>query len=249
MNKEPKNKSQEEILGPAKIDLTSVVLSCLGSIAAGFLWGLFTLLLTYIFLGVLQSAAIFPYILSLVGFFAVIITVSASFILNRFLFADKYKAGSIVLGQMALLSIFFFILVMPLYIYINWVRPDFLIFVFLFHILINILATSLISEILSSYRYVLLSVYGSFIGFFITSLLSVVFFMNFPPSQNALYSLMGVIIVVNFVITLFRSLFEFIYYRIYITTGTDYLWDIFAKVENEEKEIVAKAEKELSTFN
>lgn len=149
---------------------------------------------------------------------------------------------------MAILSIFFFILVTPLYVYINWIKPDLLIFAFLFHVLINILATSLLSEILSSYRYVLLSIYGSFIGFFITSLLSVVFFMNFSPSRNALYSLIGVIIVINFVITLFRLLFEFVYYRIYITTGTDHLGDIFAQIEQEEKTLVAKAEKELATF-
>ncbi len=124
---------------------------------------------------------------------------------------------------MAILSIFLYILVTPLYVYINWVRPDFLIFAFLFHILLNVLATSLVSEILSSYRYVLLSLYGSFIGFFVASILSVVFFMNLSNSKIALFSLMGVIVVINFVITLFRSLFEYVYYTIYTKTGTDHL--------------------------
>lgn len=241
-------RANEDILGPAKVDIVSIGLACLGSIASGFMGGLFTLLFTYVFLGSLQASIIFPYILSLVGFFAVLITVSMSFILNRMLFAEKYKEGGVVLGQMAILSIFFFILVTPLYVYINWVKPDLLIFAFLFHIIINILATSLLSEILSSYRYALLSIYGSFIGFFVASLLSVVFFMNFSPSRSALYSLIGVIIVVNFVITLFRLLFEFVYYKIYASTGTDHLGDIFGKIENEEKELVAKAEKELGTF-
>ncbi|OIP53620.1 hypothetical protein AUK10_02155 [Candidatus Gracilibacteria bacterium CG2_30_37_12] len=240
--------SNEDILGPSKIDITSVGLSALGSIAAGFLGGLFVLLFTYVFLGSLQTSGIFPYILSLVGFFAILITVSVSFVLNRLLFPVKYKEGSVVLGQMTILSIFFFILVSPLYIYINWVKQDALIFIFFFHITINILATSLLGEILSSYRYVLLSIYGSFIGFFATSILSVVFFMNFSLSINAIYSLIGVIIVVNFIITLFRLLFELVYYKIYTKTGTDHLGDIFAQIENEEKEILAKAEKELGTF-
>lgn len=241
-------RSNEDLLGPTKIDILSIGLSSLGSIAAGFLGGLFTLLVTYIFLGSLQASNIFPYVLSIVGFFAILITTSVTFVLNRLLFPDKYKEGSVVLGQMAILSIFFFILVSPLYVYINWVKPEVLIFAFLFHVLINILATSLLSEILSSYRYILLSIYGSFIGFFITSLLSVVFFMNFSPSRNALYSLIGVIIVINFVVTLFRLLFEFVYYKIYATTGTDHLGDIFAQIENEEKSAVARAEKELATF-
>lgn len=248
MNTPEIKKANEDILGPTKIDIASVGLSTLGSIAAGFLGGLFILLFTYVFLGSLQASSIFPYILSLVGFFAILITVSLTFALNRLLFPAKYKEWSIVLGQIAILSIFFFILVSPLYVYVNWIEPDFLIFVFLFHITINILATSLLSEILSSYRYVLLSIYGSFIGFFATSILSVVFFMNFSPSRNAIYSLIGVIIVVNFVITLFRLLFEFVYYKIYTKTGTDHLGDIFAQIENEEKEILAKAEKELGTF-
>ncbi|MDD2891551.1 MAG: hypothetical protein PHQ95_01155 [Candidatus Gracilibacteria bacterium] len=248
MSEAQKNKTNEEILGPAKIDLVSIGLSCLGSIAAGFLGGLFTLLLTYVILGSLQNSNIFPYILSLIGFFAVLITVSVTFILNRLLFSEKYKAGGVVIRQIFILSIFFFIFITPLYVYINWVKPDFIVFAFLFHILINILAVSLLSEILSSYRYVLLSIYGSFIGFFIVSLISIVLFMNFSPSRSALYSLMGVIVVVNLLITASRLLFEYAYYNIYTSTGIDYLGEIFSKIENEEKEIVAKAEKELGTF-
>ncbi len=84
-------KSNEDVLGPAKISIVSIGLSCLGSIAAGFLGGLFTLLVTYIFLGSLQASNIFPYVLSIVGFFAILITTSLTFILNRLLFPDKYK--------------------------------------------------------------------------------------------------------------------------------------------------------------
>lgn len=241
-------KNNEEVLGPPKMTLMLVGLSALGSIVAGFVGGLFIILFTYAFLGSLQASAIFPYVLSLVGFFAILITIVTSFFLNRALFPDKYKAAGVILAQISILSIFFFILVSPLYIYINTLKPDFLIFAFLFHILINILAASLLAEILASYRYVLLSIYGSFIGFMITSGLSVVFFMNFSPSKTALYSLIGVIIIVNFIITLCRSLFEFGYYKIYSTTGVDHLGDIFMKIENEEKEALAKAEKELSTF-
>lgn len=91
MSGQIENKTNEEVLGPSKIDLVSVGLSCLGSVAAGFLGGLFTLLFTYVFLGSLQAAIIFPYILSLVAFFAILITVSVTFILNRMLFAEKYK--------------------------------------------------------------------------------------------------------------------------------------------------------------
>jgi hypothetical protein len=144
MNEGREKKTNEDILWPSKIDIASIGLSCLWSIAAGFIGGLFTLLLTYIFFGVLQAPNIFPYILSLVGFFAVIITTSMSFILNRLLFAGKYKQWSVILGQISILSIFLFILVTPLYVYINWIKPDFIVFAFLIHVLINILANSLL---------------------------------------------------------------------------------------------------------
>lgn len=42
--------SNEEVLGPPKITLTLVGLSALGSIVAGFMGGLFTILFTYAFL-------------------------------------------------------------------------------------------------------------------------------------------------------------------------------------------------------
>jgi hypothetical protein len=91
MNTPEIKKANEDILGPTKIDIASVGLSTLGSIAAGFLGGLFILLFTYVFLGSLQASSIFPYILSLVGFFAILITVSLTFALNRLLFPAKYK--------------------------------------------------------------------------------------------------------------------------------------------------------------
>lgn len=238
----------EDVFGPTRMDIVSVWLTSLGSIIAGAIGGLFTLLITYLFLGSIQTSSIFPYILSLVGFFAIIVTISISFIFNRLLFPSKYRQGSMIFAQMSILSIILFVLITPLYIYISAYKPDFLIFAFLFHILLNIFAASIISEILSGYRYILLSIYGSFIGFFAAAFLSVVFFLNFSPSKNALYSLIWVIIVINFVITLFRSLFEFIYYRIYTSTGTDYLGDIFSKMETEEKELIARTEKELTTF-
>lgn len=182
------------------------------------------------------------------AFFAILLTASITLGLQRFLFPDKYRQGSTAFAQIAIFSIFAFVLVAPLYIYVGSIRPDFLILVFTVHILLNLLATSLLVEILSNYRYILLSIYGSFIGFFLATFLSVIFFLSYSPSQTALYSLIGVIMVVNLVITLCRTLFELAYYRIYRATGTDHLGDIFSKIELEEKEAVERAEKEMGRF-
>lgn len=248
MNETQKNLTNEEILGPPNVDIISVGLASLGSMIAGLVGGLFILVFTYFFLGSIQTSYIFPYVLPMVALFAILITSALTLSLNRMLFPEKYRLGSTALAQISIFSIFVFILVTPLYIYVGASKPDLLIFVFTIHILLNFLGASLLVEILSNYRYILLSIYGSFIGFLIATFLSVYFFLNYSPSKTALYSLVGVIILVNLVITLFRSLFEFAYYRYYTTTGNDHLGDIFSKIELEEKELVAQAEKELGKF-
>jgi len=41
---------------------------------------------------------------------------------------------------------------------------------------------------------------------------------------------------------------EFAYYRVYLMTGTDLLGDIYYQIENEEREILEKARKQLEKF-
>lgn len=248
MNTQEEILSNEELLGPPPSDPVSMGLSILGSIIAGFIGGFVILIATYIFLGSIQTSGIFPFILSLVGFFAILVTTSITLILNRLLAPNKYRSGDSGFAQMGIFSIFLFILITPVYIYVNAVKPDVLIFVFTLHIIIAILGTSLLVEILANYRYILLSLYGVLLGFIATSALSVTFFLNYSPSKTALYSLVGVIIVANFVTNAFRSIFEYLYYRYYVATGNDHLGDIFAKIEAEELEIVTKAKKELERF-
>lgn len=125
---------------------------------------------------------------------------------------------------------------------------DRIVFVFVLHVLINSLGVLLISEILSNYRYAVLSVYSSFAGFFVASAASVVFFMNFSESDTMIYSLVGVIVVVGVLMNLFRLFTELAYYKFYKLTGLDPLGDIYARIEREENETLERAEKELVKF-
>ena len=51
-----------------------------------------------------------------------------------------------------------------------------------------------------------------------------------------------------FFTTVFRLLFELVYYKIFISTGSDTLGNIFARVEAEEREREKIAEKALTKF-
>ncbi len=242
--------TSEDLLGPPKIDIVSVGLSTLGSLVSGFVGGLVIFIATLLFLRAakIASPGIFPYVLALVGFFAIMISTYLSLFMSSLVFPNKYKEGLATFGQTFAFSILLFILFVPLYVYMNSVNIDRIIFVFVLHVIINSLGVLLISEILSNYRYAVLAVYSGFAGFFMASGASVVFFMNFSESDSMIYSLVGVIVVVNVLMTFFRLLTELAYYKFYKLTGLDPLGDIYARIERDENEILARAERELVKF-
>lgn len=242
--------TSEDLLGPPKVDIVSVGLSTLGSLVSGFVGGIVILISTLLFLKAakIASPGIFPYVLALVGFFAILLTTYLTLFMNTLVFPNKYKEGLATFGQTFAFSILLFILVVPLYVYMNTADIDRIVFVFVLHVLLNSLGVLLISEILSNYRYAVLSVYSSFSGFFVATAASVVFFMNFSESDSMIYSLVGVIVVVNTFMTFFRLLTELAYYKFYKLTGLDPLGDIYARIERDENEILARAEKDLVRF-
>lgn len=169
----------------------------------------------------IASPGIFPYVLALVGFFAILVSTYLSLFMNSLVFPHKYKEGLATFGQTFAFSILMFVLFVPLYVYMGAVNVERIVFAFTLHILINSLGVLLIAEILSNYRYSVLSVYSSFAGFFIASAATTVFFMNFSESDRMLYSLVGVIVVVGVLMNFFRLLTELAYYQFYKLTGLD----------------------------
>jgi hypothetical protein len=238
----------EDLLWPPKVDMVYIWLISIWSAVSGFMGWLFILFITYIFLWKIPLTEwVFPYILSLVGFFSTIITNSFTLLFNKMIMPDKYKRWLTVFWQISIFSIILYIFILPTYIYVFSIdnRLNYMIYVFALHILLNIFWSTMITEILSSYRYVLLWVYGSFIWFIATIFLSVLFFVKFSVWDTSLYILVWIIIVINFVTHFLRSLFEFLYYTLYSTTWTDNLWDIFYKIESEETEIIKKTKEEM----
>ncbi|MDD2487207.1 MAG: hypothetical protein PHS92_02475 [Candidatus Gracilibacteria bacterium] len=249
MNLEETRATNEELLGPPKADMLMVGLNAVGSLIAGFAGGLIILVSVYFFLGKTQAfSGVYPYIFSLTGFFAVLFTSGLNLIMNRLLNPDKYKRGMITFVQVFIFSTFLYIFLAPGYLYTSYNNQAMLIYIFTIHILVGILGTSIFSEVLSNYRYILLGLYGSFIGFFVSILISILIFLNLTKSNQSLYILIGTIIIINLTINTCRSLFEYVYYIIYKNTDFDQLGDIFYQIEQEEKEIAENARKKLERF-
>ena len=219
------------------------------SIIAWFAWWLIILISVYFFLGKTEAFSwVYPYIFSLTWFFAILFTSWLNLVMNRVINPDKYKRWSITFVQVFIFSIFLYIFLAPWYLYTAYENQTMLVYIFTIHILVGILWTSIFSEVLSNYRYILLGLYWSFIWFFVSILISILIFINLTKSNQSLYILIWAIIVVNLTVNTFRSLFEYLYYIIYKYTDFDQLWDIFYQIEQEEKEITERAKKELEKF-
>jgi hypothetical protein len=114
-----------------------------------------------------------------------------------------------------------YILFTPLYVYAGGDQAELLMMVFSMHALIATLGSILIVEIIALYRYSLLALYSSFIGFFFATCSSFMFFTGTDISKKILYSLACSLVISIFAQTVFRTLFEFLYYKLYVATGMD----------------------------
>lgn len=244
------NTNQEDFLGPPRIDMASVGISALASFVAGAVGGMFVLICTFLFLGATQesASAIFPYVLSLVGLIAILITVYVQAYFGGLIFPSKYVRRSQETAQIFGFNLLMYLLFTPLYVYVGGARVDLLMMVFCFHTLITTLGSVLIGEVIAQYRYSLLALYASFIGFFFAAFITFILFAGTTISTQILFSLSSVLVISIFAQTLFRTLFEFIYYKIYSLTGLDLLGNAFSEIQADELARVQEAEKVLTQF-
>lgn len=246
MNQE--NRTNEEILWPNKVDITYVWLTSIWSIISGFLGWVFIFIAIFFMLQRIDIVWwIYAFIFSIVWLFATIIVSSFNLFLNSLIFPTKYKRWSVIFTQNIIFSIFLYVFITPLYMYLWWLEAKNLIYVFMIHTILGIFGTSVIAEILSSYRYILIWIYGSFFWLFLSVIITAIILIQ-THWEVHIYSLVWMIVVINFSINLIRWLFEYLYYKFYSISWFDWLGDIFYQIEKEEQEELEKAKKELETF-
>ncbi len=239
----------EDALGPPRIELLSVGLGTLAALAAGAIGAMFMLGCVFLFLSTARDSApvIFPYMLGLVGFVALLLTL---LIESKFIRMIIPEYG--VRSGMQFLHIFstnfsFYILMMPAYVIVGAV-PERLMVVFAVQVLLASLANAIISGIISRYRYSLLSLYSGFFAVILTFSAILLIFSGASISEQILFLLAGLLILVTTLTTALRLLCEYLYSTWYQITGNDILGATFTSIIEEESAAEKAAEKALTQF-
>jgi hypothetical protein len=204
--------SNEDLLGPPRIDIVQVGIGTLAALASGAIGAMFLLACTFFFLSTARNSApaIFPYMLSLVGFVAILL---ALFTQTKFLsmIIPEYAVRS----STQILHIFGFnfmvyICMMPAYVFAA-ASPERLMMIFAMHALVSTLALGIITGVVSRYRYSLLSVYTGFVALILTVTALLVILNRASISEQILFLLSAALILIMTLSTGLRLLGEYLY--------------------------------------
>lgn len=241
---------------PRKILIWDIALNTLGALIAGFIGSIIILTIVFATSSIISIPAtfdsarldgwsnnpMFPFILSFITFFSTMISFFIGTTILHMTDPIRYKKSTLAYGQIWIFAIITYICITPIYIYTGLINYDYIMIVFIIHCIVLALGTSLILELLNNYRYILVGFYGSFIWVFFTSIMTVIIFSSVESGKAKLLSLLIILPLINTSLTLFKWIFEMLYYKFHILSNTDIFWDIFYRLEQEEQEILREEE-------
>ena len=245
---------------PQQLDFKDLWISSLWALIAWVVWSIIMLIIIFLLSSfiniwdwftagrswVWETSSMFPLALSVITFLTTSIVVFMTYFFLHFANPDRYKKNIIILGQLAFFTFLVYLFFAPVYIYSWLINYDYIMIVFLVHTVIVMFGTSLILEILNNYRYVLVSVYGSFVWLFISLIITSLIFSSFDSGNAKLISLLFLLPLINFMQVFFKWLFDLGYYNYNKITNQDQIWDIFYQIELEEKELLREEEEKNS---
>lgn len=256
-----KFENNENIFWPRKINIADIWILSVWSFISGLIWSIILLLIVFFaswFIDIPGSfdsnmtlwwkSMIFPMLLSFITFFVTIIVSISTYYFSSFIDNLKFKRTIIHFWQIAFFSILTYVFLTPIYIYIWLSSYNDIMLVFIFHVLFLSFWVSVLLEILNNYRYILLWLYASIVWLFLSAIIVLLIFFSFESWFAKLVSLLVILPVSNWLLTLFKWIFEFLYYSYFKFTWFDQLWDIFQQLEEEEQEQFREAVDENSTF-
>lgn len=245
--------------GPKYISFSDIIVNWIWSLIAWIIWWIIILIIAFLLWDTvnipwtfanaeiwLETSSIFPLILSIITLTATTITIYLTYRLLHITSEERYKKNVVIWWQIAFFAFITYLFITPVYIYAWIVDYSYMMYVFLAHTLIVVFGTSLMLEILNNYRHVLIWFYWSFVGLFVSMILTVLIFTLFSWWTAKLISLIILLPIINFSVTFFKQLFELAYYHYYKFSNQDQLWDIFYQVEIEEKEQLREEEEKNS---
>ncbi len=235
---------------PNKITIQEIAINSLGSLIAWLIWSIVIAIIVFFLSNVIDIVwefnkaerawtnvnTILPLVLSLITLIWTSITVFLTYYLLTITSSQKYRKSIVIIWQIAFFSLLLYIFVTPVYIFLGFKSHEYIMHVFLFHTIVLAFWTSLILELLNNYRYVLIWIYWSFVWLFFSTFVTIMIFSSFTSWYAKLISLVIILPLINVMMTLFKQLFEFLYYHYCKYTSFDQLWDIFYQIEFREKE-------------
>lgn len=238
-----------------EIKFSDIMIASLWALIAWMVWSIIIIIITFLFSNIIDIKAsfwtsvwiwktqtMFPMVLSLLTFVWTSISMFLTYFLLNLISPDRYKKNLIIFWQISFFSLLVYIFFTPVYIYL-WLKSyQNIMYIFLVHTLILTFWVSIILEIMNNYKRILIWLYWSFIWLFFSSIFVVLIFFSLSSWYAKLISLVILLPVINFSTTFFKQLFEFIYLKYNNWTNLDPIWDIFYRLEMEEKEIAKERE-------
>ena len=199
-------------------------------------------------IGLWGNSPLFPFMLSFITFIVSVIVSTVTYYFLTLTDPNKYKKTIIHFSQISFFSILTYIFFAPIYVYAGMQNYDNIMLVFVIHSLLLSFWVTILLEIMNNYRYILLWLYASFMGLFITGIITFFIFSSFSTGYAKLLSLLFILPLINGFIIFFKWLFEIAYYKYFMISGKDQLWDIFKQIEQEEMDEYNDAVNENSTY-
>jgi len=242
---------------PKKITFPDIALNSLWAMISGFIGSILILIIVFWTSSILNTSipntfsqqqlwagtnSMFPFILSFITFIATMVSLICSSILLHMTSPERYKKNMTTYGQLGFFGILTYICITPVYIYTGLISYDNIMLVFIIHCIILAFWSSLILEILNNYRYILTWFYGSFVALFFTSIFILTLFWSIQWWYAKLLSMLIMLPLINTSLVFFKGIFEIWYYHYNRLTNLDGLWDIFYRIEQEEKEALREEE-------
>ena len=242
--------------GPKEIDIKDVWISSLWALISGVIGSIIMLVLIFALSGFInvsdwfvaarswiwEKNSIFPLILSVITFIATSATMFITYFFLHFANPERYKKNPVILWQIAFFTFFVYLFMAPAYIYSGLLDYDYIMIMFLIHTILVVFWVSLVIEVLNNYRYVLVSIYGSFLGLFASIVITSLVYWSLDSGNAKLISLLFLLPLINFMQVFFKWLFDLGYYHYNRFTNQDQIWDIFYQIEIEEKQALREEE-------
>jgi hypothetical protein len=256
-----KFENNENVFWPRKSLFIDILILSAWSFISGLIWSIVLLLIVFLtswFIDIPGSfdskmtlwwnSTIFPFLLAFITFFVTLVTSISTYFFSNIIDNLKFKRTLIHFWQISFFSILSYVFLTPIYLYVGLASYNDIMLVFIFHVLFLSFWVSVLLEILNNYRYILLGFYASIVWLFLSSIVILLIFFSFETWFAKLVSLLVILPISNWLLTLFKWIFEYLYYLYFKFTWLDQLWDIFHQLEEEEQEQLREAVDENSTF-